>query len=81
MELPLIQNKIYQIHGQKIKLDFDLAERQEAETGVLNQAAKRNAIRFPEGFIFRLTKEEWTVVRSSPFAMSGQLQQIGFKNN
>ena len=45
-------------------LDFDLAGLYEVETKVLNQAVKRNTDRFPEDFMFRLTREEWNNVRS-----------------
>lgn len=45
-------------------LDFDLAELYEVETKVLNQTVKRNIERFPEDFMFRLRKEEWTSMRS-----------------
>jgi hypothetical protein len=59
MNLISIQNKIYEINGIKVMLDFDLAELYEVETRVLNQAIKRNIESFPEDFMFRLTKEEW----------------------
>ena len=58
MNLITIQNKIYEINGIKVMLDFDLAELYEVETRVLNQAIKRNIESFPEDFMFRLTKEE-----------------------
>lgn len=45
-------------------LDFDLAELYEVETKVLNQAVKRNIGRFPEDFMFRLSKKEWQLLRS-----------------
>ena len=59
MELQAIQNKIYEIRGQKVMLDFDLAEMYGIETRVLKQAVRRNPKRF-EGndFMFELTKEE-----------------------
>jgi len=57
-ELQLIQSKIYKNRGQKVMLDFDLAEMYEVETRALNQAVKRNIERFPEDFMFQLTKEE-----------------------
>jgi len=59
MELSIIQNKIYEIRGIKVMLDFDLAEMYQVETRVLNQAVKRNMKRFPLDFMFRLTKTEW----------------------
>jgi ORF6N domain len=54
-----IHEKIYEIRGQKVMLDFDLAQLYEVETKVFNQAVKRNSNRFPEDFMFRLTAEEW----------------------
>src|SRR4029079_18917672 len=59
-----IINKIYLIRGQKVMLDRDLAELYGVETKVLNQAVKRNAARFPEDFMFQLTKSEWESLRS-----------------
>ena len=53
-DLQIIQDKIYEIRGQKVMLDFDLAEMYQVETRVLNQAVKRNAERFPEDFMFTL---------------------------
>lgn len=64
MQLTTIQNKIYEVRGQNIMLDFDLAELYEVETRVLNQAVKRNAERFPERFMFQLTDEEWKYMSS-----------------
>jgi hypothetical protein len=58
-EIEAIQNKIYEIRGQRVMLDFDLAEMYGVETRALNQAVKRNIERFPEDFMFRLTKEEY----------------------
>lgn len=58
MELQLIQNKIYEIRGQKVILDRDLAEMYGVETRALNQAVKRNIDRFPSDFMFQLTDEE-----------------------
>lgn len=64
MELTLIQQKIYEIRGHKVMLDFDIAALYEVETKVLNQAVKRNISRFPEDFMFSLSKEEWHTLRS-----------------
>lgn len=50
-------NKIYEIRGHKVMLDSDLAELYGVETRILNQAIKRNIERFPEDFMFQLTKE------------------------
>ena len=62
MELQIvqnIQNKIFEIRGAYVMLDFDLAEMYEVKTKVLKQAVKRNITRFPKDFMFTLTKEEW----------------------
>jgi len=64
MQLQTIQNKIYEIRGQNVMLDFDLAELYEVETRVLKQAVRRNIDRFPEDFLFELTKEEYDSLRS-----------------
>ena len=59
MKRQLIQNKIYEIRGQKVMLDFDLSEMYEVENRALKQAVKRNSDRFPNDFMFQLTKNEW----------------------
>lgn len=53
-----IKNLIYTIRGQKVMLDSDLAGLYEVETKKLNQTVKRNITRFPENFMFQLSKEE-----------------------
>ena len=64
MELELIKNSIHEIRGKKIMLDIDLAKIYEVETRALKQAVRRNIDRFPEDFMFQLTKEEWSILRS-----------------
>jgi phage regulator Rha-like protein len=64
-----IQNRIYEIRGERVMLDFDLADLYEVETRVLNQAVKRNIKRFPKDFMFQLTKDEWNDM-SSQFVMT-----------
>jgi len=59
MELQIIQSKIYEIRGNRVMLDFDLAGLYEVETRVLNQAVKRNIKRFPSDFMFQLTNREF----------------------
>lgn len=59
MKSTIIHNKIYELRGQKVMLDFDLAELYDVETRVLNQAVKRNIGRFPKDFMFQLSREEW----------------------
>ena len=82
MELQPIQNKIYEIRGQRVMLDRDLAELYQVTTGALNQAVKRNIKRFPPDFMFQLTHQEfanlksqivtssWGVVRKMPYAFT-----------
>jgi hypothetical protein len=59
-----ILNKIHLIRGQKVIIDNDLAKLYEVETRVLKQQVKRNLERFPEDFMFELTQEENTALRS-----------------
>ena len=63
-QLQLIRSKIYEIRGQKVMLDFDLAKMYGTETKVLKQSVKRNIRRFPVDFMFKLTKEEFGTLRS-----------------
>lgn len=62
-----IQNHIYEIRGQRVMLDYDLAKLYEIETRVLNQAVKRNIKRFPEDFMFRLTNAEFESIKSQSY--------------
>ena len=64
-ELENIQSKIYVIRGQRVMLDRDLASMYGVETKVLNQAVKRNIERFPEDFMFQLTKGEYEILTNS----------------
>ena len=72
--LTLIQSKIYEVRGQKVMLDFDLAEMYQVETRILNQSVKRNQSRFPEDFMFQLTNEEWADM-SSQFVMTSRAKR------
>ena len=60
----IITSKIYYIRGRKVMLDRDLAELYEIKTKVLKQAVTRNIDRFPDGFMFKLNKEELASWRS-----------------
>ncbi len=60
----LIENKIYSLRGKKVMLDRDLATIYDVETRMLNQAVRRNITRFPEDFMFQLSKEEHDSLRS-----------------
>ena len=84
MDLQLIQNKIYEIRGQRVMLDFDLAILYTTETKRLKEAVRRNINRFPPDFMFELTNQEWKILRTqfatsswggtrySPFAFTEQ---------
>jgi hypothetical protein len=63
MQLQTIQTKIYELRGQKVMLDFDLAELYEVQTKSLNLAVKRNLKRFPADFMFQISKSEWDSLR------------------
>ncbi len=54
-----IKDLIYEIRGQKVMLDYDLASIYGVKTGSLNQAVKRNIDRFPDDFMFKLSENEW----------------------
>ena len=57
-DLIIVQNLIYEIRGQKVMLDFDLARLYQVSTGALTQAVKRNIERFPADFMLSLTGDE-----------------------
>ncbi len=59
----IIENKILLIRGQKVMLDFHLAQLYEVETKGLKRAVRRNKNRFPEDFAFQVSKEEWQNLR------------------
>ncbi len=64
MEIEVIQNKIFEIRGCKVMLDFDLALLYNVETKVFKQSVRRNINRFPEDFMFELTEIEFNSLRS-----------------
>lgn len=64
MELQIIQTKIFNIRGQMVMLDFDLAELYEVETKRMKEAVRRNMERFPSDFMFELTREEYKSLRT-----------------
>lgn len=84
MELQPIQSNIYEIRGQRVMLDRDLAELYQVTTSALNQAVKRNSKRFPPDFMFQLTHQEfvnlksqivtssWGGIRKMPYAFTEQ---------
>ena len=71
-DIEIIRSKIYEIRGQKVMLDYDLAEMYGVETKVLKQAVRRNIGRFPADFMFELTKEEFDLLRSQIVTSKGR---------
>ena len=59
-----IESLIRTIRGQKVMVDFDLGMLYGVKTKALNQSVKRNRKRFPDDFMFQLTKEEWNILKS-----------------
>ena len=70
----LIERRIYLIRGLKVMIDFDLAELYGETTKRLNQQVSRNKKRFPEDFMFRLTKEEAESLRSQSVISNADLR-------
>ena len=64
-DVQIIQQKIHEIRGQRVILDFDLAELYQVTTGNLNKAVKRNNRRFPPDFMFQLTKDEFDELKNN----------------
>ena len=64
-DITLIQNKIYEIRGQRVMLDFDLAPLYQVQTKVLKQAVRRNIERFPADFMFEITIDEYNSLKDS----------------
>jgi len=79
-----IQDLIFEIRGQKVMIDCDLAQLYEVPTYRLNEAVKRNIKRFPEDFMFQLTENEWEFLRSqikTKNIHSGLRSQIAISND
>ena len=74
-----IENKIFIIRGLKVLIDRDLAELYGVPTFVLNQAVKRNFERFPDDFMFSLTREE--IMRISQFVISSGQASLKYSKN
>jgi hypothetical protein len=64
MKLENIQSSIHEIRGKNVTIEMDLAKLNDVEIKELKQAVRRNIDRFPEDFMFQLTKEELTILRS-----------------
>lgn len=62
--IEVIKHRIYEVRGLRVMLDRDLAELYGVSTGRLNEAVKRNIDRFPDDFLFRLNKSEWSLLKS-----------------
>lgn len=77
-ELIIIENKIYDIRGQKVMLDFDLAEMYEVTTGNFNKAVKRNIERFPARFMFQLNKEEFNLIFQNGISSWGGTRKMPY---
>ena len=77
-ELAEIQNMIYEIRGQKVMLDRDLAVLYGVELKALNQAVKRNIERFPPDFMFQLTQSEWDNLRSQFVTTNRNISKVRY---
>lgn len=71
MHIQQIESKIHEIRGQKVMLDYDLAELYETETKYLKRSVRTNLSRFPSDFMFELSKAEWETLRCN-FSTSNQ---------
>ena len=79
--IEVIENKILFIRGQKVMLDRDLAQLYGVETRVLNQAVRRNADRFPDDFMFSLTREEIVRISQSVISSNASFKTLKFSRN
>lgn len=79
-ELIIIENKIYEVRGQRVMLDFDLAEMYGVETKRLKEQVRRNAERFPGDFMFQLTKEESNSLTDNIRSQFATLDRAWFKH-
>ena len=62
-DIIIIENKIYEVRGQKVMLDFDLAEMYEIDNKRLKEQVRRNIERFPSDFMFQLSSDEFENLR------------------
>jgi hypothetical protein len=76
-----IENRIFNVRGEQVMLDSDLAEMYQVETKVLNQAVSRNIDRFPDDFMLQLTQEEWDNLRTQIATSSLRSQNVTLNNN
>ena len=75
-----IQNRIYEIRGERVLLDRDLADLYEVPTKSLNLAVKRNIKRFPDDFMFQLTKDEFESLRFQFETSNNNTNPLRFQN-
>ena len=75
-----IRNLIFELRGQRVMLDRDLATLYGVETRTLNQAVKRNIERFPEDFMFQLTNKELEILRSQYLTLDNLISQNVISN-
>lgn len=74
-----IQNRLYELRGQRVMLDKDLAALYEVPTKSLNLSVKRNIERFPADFMFQLSKEEYEMLRFQYETSEAQQNPLRFQ--
>lgn len=78
MDIQIIQNKIYEIRGRRVMLDFDLANLYQVETKRLKESVRRNIERFEgEDFMFELSEEEYNVLKDRLMSQIASLEIDG----
>ena len=75
MDYKRYKTKIYEIRGQKVMLDFDLAEMYGTETAQLKRAVRRNIERFPDDFMFTLTIQEFNNLKNNMVCQNWHLKE------
>lgn len=75
-----IKRKIYEIRGRRVMLDSDLADMYQVETKNLKRAVRANIERFPDDFMFELTKEEYDSLRCKIFTLKDENDALRCKN-
>ena len=78
--MPEASIPIQTVRGQRVIIDTDLARLYDVETKALNRAVRRNKVRFPKDFVFRLTQEEWQDLRCQ-FGTSKMLETSSQKKS
>jgi phage regulator Rha-like protein len=79
LKLAQLQKMIYEIRGQKVMLDSDLAVLYGVEVKRLNEAIKRNSERFPRDFMFQLTQKEWDFLRSQFATANKNIAKVRYR--